>query len=89
MRERIDAEKRRSSVTTGESNSRVWISISHSPRFLFVLLSSFLPVYFSMSFLAMKYRRKYRTCHVARPSKQHMPNILKNRTLLFVDSTNE
>lgn len=40
----------------------------------------------SMSFLALKKRLKYSTCQVARPRRQHMPNMLKNRTLLFVDS---
>lgn len=39
-----------------------------------------------MSFLALKNLLKYSTCHVARPRRQHMPNMLKNKTLLFVDS---
>lgn len=41
---------------------------------------------YSMSFFALKYRRRYSTCQVARPNKQHMLNILKNNTRLFVDS---
>lgn len=40
----------------------------------------------SMSFLALKKRRKQRTCQVARLNRQHMLKILKYRTRLLVDS---
>lgn len=39
-----------------------------------------------MSFFALKYRLRYKTCHVAKPNKQHILNILKNSTRLFVFS---
>lgn len=39
-----------------------------------------------MSFLALKYRLRYKTCHVAKPNKQHILNILKNSTRLLVFS---
>jgi len=41
---------------------------------------------YSMSFFALKYLRKYKTCHVANPSKQHILKMLKNSTLLLVFS---
>lgn len=41
---------------------------------------------YSMSFFALKYLRKYNTCHVASPSRQHIENTLKYNTRLFVDS---
>ena len=44
---------------------------------------------YSMSFFALKNRLRYSTCHVARPSKQHIPKILKNSTRLLVDSGEE
>lgn len=42
----------------------------------------------SMSFLALKNLLKYSTCQVANPNRQHIENMLKNNTLLFVDSEN-
>lgn len=41
---------------------------------------------YSISFFALKNRLRYSTCHVARPKRQHIPNMLKKSTLLFVDS---
>lgn len=46
----------------------------------------FLAFVYSISFFALKNLRRYSTCHVANPSKQHMLNMLKNNTRLVVDS---
>lgn len=43
-------------------------------------------LYYSINFLALKKRRRQKTCQVARPMRQNIEKMLKYRTRVFVDS---
>jgi len=50
---------------------------------------TFTEILYSINFLALKKRRRYNTCHVAKAIKHNILKTLKYNTLEFVDSINK
>lgn len=62
------------------------IFIQKNNNFFQIVNKKIINISYSISFFALKYLLKYNTCQVASPKRQHMENIEKYKTLLFVDS---
>jgi hypothetical protein len=62
------------------------VQLVHLKRVFLLVEQQIEYYYYSISFLDLKYLRRYKTCQVARPNRQHMEKIEKYSTLELVDS---